>query len=34
MKSDINPGRPLLYVKLEFGSGCVIGRSFHESERK
>ena len=32
MKIDINPGRPLLYVKLELGSGCVIGRSFHESE--
>ena len=34
MKIDINPGRPLLYVKLELGSGEVIGRSFHESERK
>jgi hypothetical protein len=34
MKIDPNPGRPLLYVKLELGSGVVIGRSFHESERK
>ena len=34
MKIDLNPGRPLLYVKLELGSGEVIGRSFHESERK
>ena len=32
MKIDLNPGRPLLYVKLELGSGKVIGRSFHESE--
>lgn len=34
MKIALNPGRPLLYVKLELGSGSVIGRSFHESERK
>jgi hypothetical protein len=34
MKIDLHPGRPLLYVKLELGSGVVIGRSFHESERK
>ena len=34
MEIDLNPGRPLLYVKLELGSGIVIGRSFHESERK
>ena len=34
MKIDLNPGRPVLYVKLELGSGVVIGRSFHESERK
>ena len=34
MKIDLNPRRPLLYVKLELGSGEVIGRSFHESERK
>lgn len=32
MKINLNPGRPLLYVKLELGSGVVIGRSFHESE--
>ncbi len=34
MKIDLNPGRPLLYVKLELGPRMVIGRSFHESERK
>ena len=34
MKIDLNPGRPLLYIKLELGSGVVFGRSFHESERK
>ena len=34
LKIDLNPGRPQLYVKLELGSGVVIGRSFHESERK
>ena len=27
-------GRPPLYVKLQLGRGEVIGRSFHESERK
>ncbi len=34
MKIDLNPGRPLLYIKLELGSGKVIGRSFHESQRR
>lgn len=34
MKVDLNPGRPPVYVKLQLGSGVVIGRSFHESERK
>ena len=34
MKIDLNPGRPRLYVKVQLGSGVVIGRSFHESERK
>jgi hypothetical protein len=34
MKIELNPRRPLLYVKLELGRGEVIGRSFHESERK
>ena len=32
MRIDLNMGRPLLYVKLELGSGKVIGRGFHESE--
>lgn len=34
MQVNLNPGRPSLYVKLQLGSGVVIGRSFHESERK
>lgn len=34
MKIDLNPGRPRLYVKLQLGSGVVIGRSFHESQPK
>ena len=33
MKIDIEPGQPLLYVKLQLGSGKIIGRSFHYSER-
>lgn len=33
MKIDIEPGHPLLYVKLQLGSGKIIGRSFHYSER-
>lgn len=34
MKIALNPGRPRLYVKLQLGSGVVMGRSFHESEWK
>lgn len=34
MKVDLNPGRPRVYIKLQLGSGIVIGRSFHESEWK
>lgn len=33
MKIDIEPGQPRLYVKLQLGSGKIIGRSFHYSER-
>ncbi len=33
MKIDLDPGRPRLCVKLQLGSGVVVGRSFHESER-
>ena len=33
MEIDIEPGRPPLYVKLQLGSGKIIGRSFHYSER-
>ena len=33
MKIDIEPGRPQLYVKLQLGSGKIIGRSFHYSDR-
>jgi hypothetical protein len=31
MKIDAEPGRRI-YIKLQFGNGCVIGRSFHYSE--
>ena len=34
MKIDIEPGQPRLYVKLELGTGKVLGRSFHYSERE
>ena len=34
MKIDLEPGAPQLYVKLLLGSGMIIGRSFHYSERK
>ena len=34
MKIDLEPGRSKLYVKLQLGSGKIIGRSFHYSERK
>ena len=33
MKIDIEPGQPRLYVKLQLGSGQIIGRSFHYSNR-
>lgn len=31
MRIDLEPGKPQLYVKLELGSGKIIGRSFHYS---
>ena len=34
MKIDIEPGYLKLYVKLQLGSGKIIGRSFHYSERE
>ena len=34
MLIDIEPGQPQLYVKLELGTGKVLGRSFHYSERQ
>ena len=34
MTIDIEPGQPQLYVKLQLGSGMIIGRSFHYSERE
>ncbi len=34
MKIDLEPGWPRLYVKLQLGSGKIIGRSFHYSEQK
>ena len=34
MKVDIEPGQPQLYVKLQLGSGKIIGRSFHYSDRQ
>lgn len=34
MKIELEPKRPLLYVKLQLGSGKVIGRSFHYSETR
>ncbi len=33
MKIDLEPAQPQLYVKLQLGSGKIIGRSFHYSER-
>ena len=32
MKIDLEPSSPPLYVKLQLGSGKIIGRSFHYSE--
>lgn len=34
MKIDLGSDQRLLYVKLQMGSGKVIGRSFHYSERE
>lgn len=34
MRIDLEPGKPQLYVKLELGSGKIIGRSFHYSTPK
>lgn len=34
MKIDLEPGERQLYVKLQLGSGTIIGRSFHYSERE
>ena len=34
MTVDLEPDQPRLYIKLQFGSGKVIGRSFHYSEGK
>ena len=34
MKIDLEPDRPQLYVKLQLGSGKIVGRSFHYSERR
>ena len=33
MKIDLEPGQAQLYIKLQLGSGQIIGRSFHYSER-
>ena len=33
MLIDLEPRQPKLYVKLQLGSGQIIGRSFHYSER-
>ncbi len=32
MKIDIETGKSKLYIKLQLGSGKIIGRSFHYSE--
>ena len=34
MKVEVESDQPLLYVKLQLGSGHIIGRSFHYSEPK
>lgn len=34
MKIDMEPGTPQLYIKLQLGSGKIIGRSFHYSNRQ
>lgn len=33
MKVDIESGKPQLYIKLQLGSGQIIGRSFHYSSK-
>lgn len=33
MEIELEAGKPMLYVKLELGSGRIFGRSFHYSER-
>ena len=33
MKIELEAGKPMLYVKLELGSGRIFRRSFHYSER-
>ena len=32
MKIELEPDQPMLYVKVELGSGKIFGRSFHYSE--
>lgn len=32
MKIELEPGQPILYVKVELGSGKIFGRSFHYTE--
>ena len=34
MKIRIDPNAPMLYVKVEFRAGSIIGRSFHYSEHE
>ena len=34
MKIDLEPDQPQLCVKLQLGSGKIIGRSFHYSDRR
>ena len=34
LKVELEAGRPLLYIKLQWGAAKVIGRSFHYSDRR
>lgn len=34
MKIALEPAQPELYIKLQLGSGKIIGRSFHYTEQK
>ena len=34
MKIRIDPNAPVLYVKVEFRAGKILGRSFHYSEHE